>query len=85
MSENKKISTNLKNFYLDPNNYRFVDNKNYKVIDEKDVLDDKIQKRTNDFISGKNREGVKDLLDSFKANGFLEVDVIQLKDLGDNQ
>jgi AAA15 family ATPase/GTPase len=85
MSENKKISTNLKNFYLDPNNYRFVDNKNYKVIDEKDVLDDKIQKRTNDFISGKNREGVKDLLDSFKANDFLEVDVIQLKDLGDNK
>jgi AAA15 family ATPase/GTPase len=85
MSENKKISTNLKNLYLDPNNYRFVDNKNYKVIDEKDVLDDKIQKRTNDFISGKNREGVKDLLDSFKANGFLEVDVIQLKDLGDNK
>ena len=85
MSENKKISTNLKNFYLDPNNYRFVDNKNYKVIDEKDVLDDKIQKRTNDFISGKNREGVKDLLDSFKANGFLKVDVIQLKELEDNK
>lgn len=84
IEKNKKISTNLKNFYLDPNNYRFVDHKDYKKIEEKDVLDKKVQQRTRNFISGKNREGVKDLLDSFKANGFLEVDVIQLKDLGDN-
>ena len=84
IEKTKKISTNLKNFYLDPNNYRFVDHKDYKKIEDKDVLDDKVQQRTRNFISGKNREGVKDLLDSFKANGFLEVDVIQLKDLGDN-
>ncbi len=84
IEKNKKISTNLKNFYLDPNNYRFVDHKDYKKIEEKDVLDVKVQQRTRNFISGKNREGVKDLLDSFKANGFLEVDVIQLKDLGNN-
>ncbi|MFK5975390.1 MAG: AAA family ATPase [Sulfurovum sp.] len=79
-----KTSKNLKNFYLDPNNYRFVDNKDYKKINDEEVLDVKIQQRTRNFISGKNREGVRDLLDSFKANGFLEVDVIQLKDLGDN-
>ena len=84
IEKTKKISTNLKNFYLDPNNYRFVDHKDYKKIDDKDVLDVKIQQRTRNFISGKNREGIKDLLDSFRANGFLEVDVIQLKDLGDN-
>ena len=84
IEKTKKISTNLKNFYLDPNNYRFVDHKDYKKVDKQDVLDEKIQQRTRNFISGKNREGVKDLLDSFKANGFLEVDVIQLKDLGDN-
>jgi len=83
--KNKKISTNLKNFYLDPNNYRFVDHKDYKKVAQKDVLDEKVQQRTRNFISGKNREGVKDLLNSFRANGFLEVDVIQLKDLGDNK
>jgi len=83
--KNKKISTNLKNFYLDPNNYRFVDHKDYKKVVQKDVLDEKVQQRTRNFISGKNREGVKDLLNSFRANGFLEVDVIQLKDLGDNK
>ena len=65
---NTRVSKNLKNFYLDPNNYRFVDNKDYKK--EEDVLDEKVQQRTRNFISGKNREGVKDLLDSFKANGF---------------
>ena len=87
MLENKKninISKNLKNFFLDPNNYRFVDHKDYIKVEGKDILDKKIQQRTRNFISGKNREGVKDLLDSFRANGFLEVDVIQLKDLGEN-
>jgi len=85
MSETTKISTNLKNFYLDPNNYRFVDHKDYKKVKDKDVLDEKIQQRTRNFILGKNREGIKDLLDSFRANGFLEVDVIQLKNLGENK
>jgi len=81
----KKISKNLNNFYLDPNNYRFVDHKDYKEVKKEEVLDVTIQQRTRNFISGKNREGVKDLLDSFKANGFLEVDLIQLKDLGENK
>ena len=77
-----KDSRNLNNFYLDPNNYRFVDNKGYKKINENDLLDNRIQQRTRGFIEGKHRESIKDLIDSFKANGFLEVDMIQLKDLG---
>jgi len=84
-AESTKTSRNLKNLYLDPDNYRFVDHKDYKKIkDKKNVLDGKVQQRTRNFISGRNREGVKDLLSSFKANGFLEVDVIQLEDLGNN-
>lgn len=78
-------SRNLKNFYLDPNNYRFVDNDNYKVVDPSNLTDVNIQKRARTFIEGKNRAGIKDLLDSFRANGFLNVDVIQLKDLGENR
>jgi len=84
VEKTKKRSRNLNNLYLDPNNYRFVDHKDYKKIKEENILDEKIQQRTQNFISGKNREGIKDLLDSFRANGFLEVDVIQLKDLGEN-
>lgn len=82
--ELKKTSYHLKNLYLDPNNYRFVDNKNYKQIDNTQILEERIQKRTRKFIEGNKRENIKDLLASFKANGFMDVDIIQVKDLGNN-
>lgn len=80
-----KTSRNLKNLYLDPNNYRFIDNPNYKKINEVDLIDDRIQARTRSFIEGKNRRNVEDLLDSFKTNGYMDIDVIQVKELGDNK
>ncbi len=83
--ESKKTSYHLKNLYLDPNNYRFVDNDDYNIIEGSKVCDEKIQKRTKNFIEGKKRENIKDLVLSFKENGFLKVDVIQVKDLGNNQ
>lgn len=33
-----RISKNLKNLFLDPNNYRFVDNDQHKPVSEKDML-----------------------------------------------
>jgi len=84
MDSKQRLSRNIKNLYLDPNNYRFADNDNYVPISSDKITDSSIQKRVRFFIEGKKREGVKDLLSSFKANGFLKVDVIQLKDLGDN-
>lgn len=83
--EAQKRSYNLKNLFLDPNNYRFVDNENYRKINEKDLLDLNIQRRTRSFIEGNRRDNIKDLIASFKANGFLDVDVIQVRDLGNNQ
>lgn len=83
--KSKNVSRNIKNLYLDPNNYRFVDHNNYKPVSDEKISDIRVQQRTRSFIEGKNREGVKDLIDSFKSNGFLEVDMIQLKDLGDNK
>lgn len=80
-----KISRNIKNLYLDPNNYRFVDDSNYEKISDEKLKDEKIQRRTRGFIEGVKREKIKDLIDSFKSNGYLKVDVIQLRDLGDNQ
>jgi AAA15 family ATPase/GTPase len=82
--QNIKTSKNIKNLFLDPNNYRFVDHENYRTVLDDLLTDPKIQQRTLSFIEGKNREGIKDLLSSFKANGFLEVDMIQLKNLGNN-
>ncbi|EAP9450498.1 hypothetical protein ET345_25275, partial [Salmonella enterica] len=48
------------------------------------MLDPTIQRRTRFFIEGNRQENIKDLIASFKANGYLDVDVIQVKDLGDN-
>lgn len=79
-----RISKNLKNLFLDPNNYRFVDNDQHKPVLEKDFLDPVIQRRTRNFIEGTRQENIRDLIASFKANGFLDVDIIQVKDLGDN-
>lgn len=82
--ETFKRSYNLKNLYLDPNNYRFIDNDKYIQVSYEMLTDTNIQKRTRNFIEGTKRENIKDLISSFKANGFLDVDVIQVKDLGNN-
>ncbi len=80
-----KRSYNIKNFYLDPNNYRFADEVDDDRISTENAITDKVQKRTRAFIEGEKRVNIKDLLDSFKANGFLKVDVIQIRDLGNNK
>ncbi len=84
IKETIKRSYNLKNLYLDPNNYRFVDNDDYVRVGEDKILDDRVQKRTRSFVEGDKRSNIKDLLASFKANGFIDVDVIQVRDLGNN-
>ncbi len=85
ISRTTRLSRNLKNLYLDPNNYRFVDNENHKFVVEDNLLDSQVQKRTRTFIEGRGQENIRDLLASFKANGYLDVDVIQVRELGDNK
>ncbi len=80
-----KTSKNLKNLYLDPNNYRFIDNPKYVKVDDSKIIDENIQARTRTFIEGKNRRNVEDLLDSFKTNGYMDIDIIQAKEVGDNK
>jgi len=53
IQETIKRSCNLKNLYLDPNNYRFVDNNAYKKVSEEEILNDKIQRR---FICNNDTE-----------------------------
>ena len=77
-----KISRNIKNLYLDPNNYRFKDNDKYINVNEESVTETRVQKAARFFIEGKSRENIRDLIASLKTNGFLEVDVIQVKNLG---
>jgi len=70
--------------YLDPNNYRFADEVENEKVDSGKLLDDRIQSKTRGYIEGEKRQDIQDLLVSFRTNGFLKVDVIQLKDLGSN-
>jgi len=79
----KKDATPLRELFLDPNNYRFVDNESYRVVPVNNITDFSIQKRTRHFIEGNRQENIRDLLSSFKANGFLDVDIIQVRKLQD--
>ncbi len=81
--EKKLIS--LKNLFLDPNNYRFIDNGNYLKVAEQDIFKEEIQKRTLQFIRGENNHEIKDLIQSLKANGYLPVDQIQARKIDDNK
>jgi hypothetical protein len=70
----KKVS--LENLLLDPNNYRIRGNENYKLIEEKDIANAMVQKRISKMICGDTKANIKDLLESFKENGYLMIDNI---------
>jgi AAA15 family ATPase/GTPase/predicted transcriptional regulator len=68
---------------LDANNYRFIDNKFYQFVPENEISDKRIQERTYNLLIGKNEENISDLITSFKSNGILKLDPIQVKELPD--
>lgn len=70
----------LRNLFLDPNNYRFIDQKEYFRPAEEKLLDPDVQRRTSAFILGRDSEEVSDLIASFKKNGWLPLDQIQVKE-----
>ncbi len=82
--ESKRIKRHIDRLLLDPNNYRFIDKNDYKFVDEEQLTDTRIQQRTQSFISGEANENIIDLINSFKTNGFLDIDQIQVKSVGDN-
>jgi len=79
----KYISRHIDRLMLDPNNYRFIDNKDYVAVAEENVSDKRIQERTLNLLLGKNEDNISDLIISFKANGILKLDPIQVKELSD--
>lgn len=79
----KYISRHVNKLMLDANNYRFIDNKFYQVVLEHEISDRRIQERTNNLLVGKNEENISDLITSFKSNGILKLDPIQVKELPD--
>lgn len=83
-SQDRRSQLSLKSLYLDPNNYRFIDSPNYQPVGPDLAVAAEVQRRTTSLILGKNAENVRDLIDSFRKNGFLPVDQIQVRRLGDS-
>ena len=81
--ESNRIKKHIDRLLLDPNNYRFIDKADYKPIPDIQLADERIQQRTRNFIEGKNNDNIKDLIVSFTTNGFLDIDQIQVKAVGD--
>ncbi len=79
----ERITKHINRLLLDPNNYRFIDRPEYKPVSEEQVAETRVQQRTMTFVAGKNNENISDLIVSFKTNGFLDIDQIQVKRLGD--
>lgn len=81
----KRHTVSLKNLFLDPNNFRFIDQQEYVKVPENKITDPDVQRRTTSFILGRNNEEVKDLIGSFKKNGWLPVDQIQVRPIGQSK
>lgn len=79
----RRTNISLKNLYLDTNNYRFIDSNHYNETSTEvsDYINKRNQSNTERLIRGANNSNIKDLIDSFKTNGFVEVDQIQVRQL----
>jgi AAA15 family ATPase/GTPase len=82
MNSNRVI-TNIDSLLLDPNNYRFIDKPDYKFVPDEQLSDPRVQQRTLNFLLGKNNDNIQDLISSITTNGFLDIDQIQVKAVGD--
>ncbi|KEQ15105.1 AAA family ATPase [Endozoicomonas numazuensis] len=71
----------LKNLFLDPNNYRLINEPEYTEVAEEQAKDKQVERRTSRLLTGAKNQNIRDLVDSFKANGYLPVDQIQVKKL----
>jgi AAA15 family ATPase/GTPase len=79
----RRQPVSLKNLYLDTNNYRFIDSKDYNRTDSSIInyTNKKNQSNTERLIRGASNVNIKDLIESFKTNGFVDVDQIQVREL----
>ncbi|GMO43366.1 MAG: hypothetical protein Pg6C_04930 [Treponemataceae bacterium] len=75
----------LKNLYLDPNNYRLIHDPAWKQVQDTAIRDDDAAARTYRLLVGDKYQNIQDLVESFKSNGYLPVDQIQVRPIdGDN-
>ena len=72
-------TVSLKHLYLDPNNFRFVDQAEHRAVPPERVFDEDVQRRTTAFVLGRAQEHVQDLIASIRENGWLDVDSILVR------
>lgn len=84
-SKSRRLTLALSSLCLDPNNYRFIDHDDYTKVPDAQVTNDEVQRRTRRLILGSNEEKVSDLVASLKQNGWLDVEPIHVRKLGDRQ
>lgn len=71
----------LRNLYLDPNNFRIIHEPDQKSVPDDQVKDRTVAQRTMRLLTGDRNQHIQDLIESFKANGYLPVDQIQVREL----
>jgi hypothetical protein len=75
----KRVS--LRNLYLDPNNYRLIHESEQVEVGDEQVKDKTVAQRTFRLLTGDKNQHIQDLIASFKSNGYLPVDQIQVREL----
>lgn len=78
-ANNRRVS--LRSLYLDPNNYRIIHEEDQVDVPEEDAKDRIVAQRTLRLLAGEKNQHIQDLIESFKANGYLPVDQIQVKEI----
>lgn len=73
----------LRSLYLDPNNFRIIHEPDQKQVPDADVKNRDVMQRTMRLLCGEKNQNIQDLIESFKANGYLRVDQILVRELPD--
>lgn len=71
----------LRSLYLDPNNFRIIHEPDQKQVPDAAVKDRDVMQRTMRLLCGDKNQNIQDLIESFKANGYLRVDQILVREL----
>jgi len=78
-AKTRKIS--LRNLYLDPNNFRLIHETDQINVSDHKIKERDVANRTYRLIVGDKNQQIQDLVESFKSNGYLPVDQIQVREL----
>lgn len=79
--ESTRKLVSLRNLYLDPNNFRLIHETEQIEVSDLQLKDKTVANRTFRLLAGDKNQYIQDLIDSFKANGYLPVDQIQVREL----